>query len=142
MDKSKEHIAMADCPEIQDGWEPQDGDFVYYNCNSEPETICFSCVKKEVYEKDKKRGKCVHLPRQDQYQDMLGDKYCIHDMFLRFMDFVAEHAGCHAHEERFKTDMAFDTAGQLWCGFYMQEAHEKVRRELDGKYQWIKYTEF
>lgn len=62
--------------------------------------------------------------RQDQLQEMLTDKYCIHDMILYFLDFVCEHAGWHSHE--FPSDLMFDTFEQLWLAFIMKEKFNKT----------------
>lgn len=65
----------------------------------------------------------IWLPRQDQLQEILAGKHCIHDMILYFLDFVSENAGCCNNEHGY--DGQFDTLEQLWLAFVMQEKYQK-----------------
>jgi len=90
MDRSKIHIAMVDCPEIQEhkigdrycpdherfyGWNSEIEDFI---CARNPD----SPWSEEFHDIHGSGGfgRCVYVPHQDQYWDMVADAMkCIHE---------------------------------------------------------------
>lgn len=88
MDTSKEYIKMCDCPEIQDLWQPKEGDhkdLVWSNWDSMTMKhkgkgkvwVANLNTWAEVRKSDAGEGWfkkfCIWLPRQDQLQEMIGN---------------------------------------------------------------------
>lgn len=78
MDTSDEYIAMCrHAREIQEIWQPEDGDFFYYN--TAVETIGrytdFLCPVDYVQEYPVSQKDCVWLPRLDQLVDLVREHY-------------------------------------------------------------------
>lgn len=138
MDTTTKYIKMCEMArEIQGIWFPQAGDYVN-SLRDKPhplEQITIDLAEMTPGGSNKRRIKndMTFLPQQDRLQEMVSDKYCIHDMTLYFLDFVSEHAGCHPHE--FPSDMMFETAEQLWLAFVMKEKFNKAWNE--EKEEWV-----
>jgi len=111
MDTTKEYVALCNCPEIQDEWEPKVADYVAF--------------EKYGY---KKEG-LIHLPRQDQYQEKLialrhpdhdpQERFCAFYLYLDMMDWLR-------NDLKKPTIIDCNSMEQLWCAFYMKEAHNKT----------------
>lgn len=150
VDKSKTYIAMADCPEIQDGWKPQFGDYIKSPqgvieiitkakelpssmVKSKPEYLLCSTLGRGgecTWTGHKDLRGFVFLPRQHQYQDMCQDSYDFVRLSRNFANFVQRHKFTGTLPIPFK----FTSMEQLWCAFYMKEKHNKT---WDGE-KWIK----
>jgi len=126
MDKSKIHIAMADCPEIQRQREPASTDF---------ESFDYVHIKKGF----------IWLPRQDQYWDMVADSLgCIHERGYWCQDchevigkFMREDHPSIINLLMSKADVM--TREVVLLVFYMKEAHGKIWDVADMK--WTKLTD-
>jgi hypothetical protein len=119
MDKSKIHIAMANCPEIQRQWEP-----AYYLKDE------FAPIKKGF----------IWLPRQDQYWDMVADALaCSHERGYWCQD-CHEAIGKFMREDHpsiinllmSKADAM--TREVVLLVFYMKEAHGKIWDMVEMKW--------
>lgn len=143
MDKSKEYIQQCDCPEIQSGWKPKEGDFFAF-CG-DPKIIKDYEIQalenrelSDIEEWDKiiktmgghfvdhfkEARECfVYLPRQDQIQGMMPFEenkdyplccYCFIDALFEF----SRRDNCKIH--------VGSSMEQLWLAFYMYEKHSKI----------------
>ena len=124
MDTSKEYVKMCEkAVEIQELWEPKEGDFVY---GSDGISVLKGrwfyknlSLFTEIYGDnvcDFEKSDCVWLPRQDQLQDIIGD----FDECLRQID----RWGCMSSigfDYQYTTSME-----QLWIGIVMKEKYNKV----------------
>jgi len=125
MDTSKEYIKMSDCPEIQEKWWADVGDFYFIR-----DRLCRPTNVVDVYDgkgyallpRDANYG---WLPRQDQIQEMMGDLlskrveyqqccYCLVERAYRFAD------------SDFCNLPIGSSMEQLWLAFYMWEKHKKI----------------
>jgi len=119
MDTSELYIKMCDCPEIQEQWDIDEGDFAFSHKHSNIYTADIDIMA---------MGNITHgdtwLPRQDQIQEMLKDLiskqieyqdccYCYVEMISRF----ASSPSCLLP--------IGTTMEQLWLAFYMSEKHQK-----------------
>ena len=117
MDESLIYIKMSDCPEMQEGWTPQLGDFC---CEGD---MVFPIVNIRALKEEIANGEhIIFLRRQDQLQDMVykpeiieGDYYPVARMLHEFHLFIKENR-------------KWDTASmeQLWLAFVMHELHGKA----------------
>ncbi len=123
MDKSETYIKMADCPEIQGGWNPQPCDFHYhFSCNEEDDhadAIDYDELDGEDnYNHVKERS--IWLPTQSQLQKMLGD-------FRKTLGILVylEQSGLSAFKPS-GADYHIESWEQLWLAFVMKEKFNKV----------------
>ena len=72
MDESKEYIKQCDHPLIQDGWEPQVGDWFKYRNGQDIDVWCGN--PGSIYNKNMETEGLIYLPRQDQLWAMLPHK--------------------------------------------------------------------
>ncbi len=140
MDKSKEFIKMCDCLEIQ-GLRPKDG--------LEGEFICLRDSDEEGYQAGEWQPiadcKYVWLPRQDQLQEMIGDKDCLtllsrfHYSCIPIRHFKATakwveldgeldmvHDSIPLNEVECTYPKQFTSMEQLWLAFVMKEKYNKT----------------
>ena len=127
MDKSSHYIKMCESAKvIQKQWKPDFGDF-FISMSSGQTSPCLSIVseleKKMPY---LKTIKAVWLPRQDQLQEMVIEKYATPwDLAIAFSNgLMADNASY------FDT---FDSMEKLWLAFIMLEKSKKTWK--DG--EWI-----
>ena len=127
MDTSKTYIKMCDCPEIQEGHEHGEPDYIAGKLDNESWYVVTYCDEHTPYE-----GIWRWLPRQDQLQEMVIESLTasLHDGFEhrrlivltgRFRDFVS-----HCFPEEPLYSERFDSMEQLWLAFVMKEKHGKV----------------
>ena len=170
MDKSKMHIAMADCPEIQDQWEPAFADYVKspqgtveiitmaYGVGVHEKPYClgstlgrggeaiFKCNWTNVSTKELSRY--IWLPRQDQYWDMVADSLgCIHERGYWCQDchdaigeFMREDHPSIINLLMSKTDAM--TREVVLLAFYMKEAHGKIWDAVGMKWKKQDQTQY
>ena len=127
MDKSSHYIKMCESAKVlQKQWKPDFGDF-FISMSSGQTSPCLTLVseleKKVSY---LKTIKAVWLPRQDQLQEMVIEKYATPwDLAIAFSNvLMADNASY------FDT---FDSMEKLWLAFIMIEKHKKKWK--DG--EWI-----
>jgi len=113
MDTSKEYVKMCEkAVEIQELWKPQNDDLYTFGYNHE--SYIFTerkLTKKEIIA-------YIWLPRQDQLQKMLYDKYPRWiGLLLFFSDWLADNTS--AEDE-------ISTPEQLWLAFVMKEKYNKI----------------
>ena len=141
MDKPETYIKMSDCPEIQEDWKPQIGDWFYKEdgigyglwliCQvSAPNGETLWCSGERMNQPPFE-GKLVQftapenyiwLPLQSQLQEMIGEEYSINLLyaFHRFYNTM----GCDLYPHTIngaKTSME-----QLWLTFVMKEKYNKT----------------
>jgi hypothetical protein len=127
MDKSSYYIKMCDSAKvIQKQWKPDFGDFFVsrsLGLTSKSQTVVSGLEKKVPY---LKKIKAVWLPRQDQLQEMVIEKYAAPwDLAIAFSNvLMADNASY------FDT---FDSMEKLWIAFIMLEKHRKKWK--DG--EWV-----
>ena len=104
MDLSKEYIKMCDCPEIQDLWSNEKGNFMG-DTENEP----------------------IWLPRQDQLQEMIYKGECMFDrreLLDKFREFCLEFETSVVYQEPIAPGWAkHPSYEQLWLVFVMWEKH-------------------
>ncbi len=140
MDTSETYIKMADCPEIQEQWQYDGGDFYVHrfwkedgeqfagkeivlnlceSCN-----VIDSCGGTKVGEYSPK-GKYIWLPRQDQLQEIYGENDVFKDYPTdrvgRLWNIYKEKGGANRHW------IGLTSMEQLWLAFVMKEKFNKVR---------------
>jgi hypothetical protein len=114
MDTSKEYIKMCDCEEIQGFWEPQSGDYI--KLPKDGWIVCTGCVPAKEWKDD------LWLPRQDQLQEMIKDKFRDNDELLcEFYDCC--FGGIVGDEFKKRNEMSLE---QLWLAFIMKEKFNKT----------------
>lgn len=118
MDTSENYIKMSDCPEIQDGWKPNSGD--YFTKRSRKTVELYHCGHEGWPFEDTYIRFYVFLPRQDQIQEMIGNYPILYFLRMLYLKF----------DPWFKPN-SFE---QLWLAFYMWEKHGKIWK--DNK--WVK----
>ena len=134
MDTSEQYIAMCDCPEIQDGWEPKYWDDTNKGIITEMYTLDgVNCV--ETSEVFTNREQLKYRPRQDQLQDMFSKAthWMLLDLFVNTFDGIACIKATNIKRSGLKvTD--YNSMEQLWLAFVMWELHSKKWTET----KWIK----
>jgi hypothetical protein len=127
MDKSSYYIKMCESAKvIQKQWKPDFGDF-FVSMSLGLTSACLSLVsdleKKVSY---LKTIKAVWLPRQDQLQEMVIERYATPwDLTIAFSNILmADNASYFDN---------FDSMEKLWLAFIMLEKHRKKWK--DGK--WV-----
>ncbi len=138
MDTSEQYIKMCDCPEIQELWGVDDGDFL---ASHKIEGIgakykyitwclCDYCNVADSYgtleiDSENKKG-YVWLPRQDQLQEMANSCDCTDPLCL-MLDFHKWVVNLPNPSPPYT-----DSFEQLWLAFVMKE---KFGKEWDGN-EW------
>lgn len=164
MDTTPEYVKMCDCPEIQGGWKPKVGDYVWrkYTIFGEEldRTLWPEDERQEVIilhfkssvdgyyhavnadgdemvfasEEDMAKAVNVFLPRQDQLQEMVGGEW------WRTLEWFNSFVYCCVSDATF-----YGTRGplfkvgsveQLWLAFVM---HEKFGKVWNGE-AWLPQT--
>jgi len=155
MDKTKEYIKQSDCPEIQDGWQPEVGDHVWRKY-----TVFGEEIDKDIWESDKSaeviilhfksdiegywgatnsngeerifnsakelhKTTSIWLPRQDQLQKMIWSSSEF-SLLDNFRNYV--------FATNFKDSIPVSME-QLWLAFVMREKYNKVWE--NGKWYYI-----
>ena len=128
MDTSETYIKMADCPEIQEGWKPERGDW----CNrlSQEGTYPTQYRFNTLWEPwlDKKMHSLIWLPRQDQLQEMVARKTKTVLDTLRRLNKWMESECIYQHiimGPEWIAMFSNDSMEQLWLAFVMHELHKK-----------------
>jgi len=127
MDKSSNYIEMCESTKvIQKQWEPEFGDFfvsMSLGITSPCQPITSGLEKKLSY---LKTIKAVWLPRQDQLQEMVIEKYATPwDLTIAFSNvLMADNASYFDN---------FDSMEKLWLAFIMLEKRKKKWK--DG--EWV-----
>ena len=102
-------IKMADCPEIQDGWQPKTADFYCY-ANK------IHTVRNYLADQVKTYGD-IWLPTQSQLQEMVESAECYHNrpryLLTAFLKYCTESLYLASME-------------QLWLAFVMKEKFNKT----------------
>jgi len=133
LDTSETYIKMADCPEIQEDWIDQEGDWFRFDGKSIGLDIyVVSTVAWHPYTRQEKwrnprkfnKGNFIWLPRQDQLQAMVDSPPIVMGKLNRLQVFMNEYSPLDGWE----------TMEQLWLAFVMKELHGKA---LAGD-KWIK----
>lgn len=123
MDKSSTYIKMCESAKvIQKQWKPEFGDFFVsksLNLTSPCELIVSDLEKKASY---LRTIKAVWLPRQDQLQEMVIDKYATPwDLAIAFSNALMNDKTSYFDD--------FDSMEKLWLVFIMLEKYKKRWRE-------------
>jgi len=127
MDTSEQYIKMCDCPEIQEGWKPTDGDFL--SCHGE----IYVRMDSDFITCDAHKNEGCHwLPRQDQLQEMILRTEFYKDIPLSAPDQIGTFTKLVTSTEYYYYS-DFITQEQLWLAFVMKEKFNKV---LSGS-EWI-----
>jgi len=136
MDTTKENIKMVSCPEIQDGWIPQDGDHTWHPDEGAYIYGAWEFPARVAVVKITKQEPCewwanwFWLPHQDQLQEMVRglEKFdtSIQDItlacaFARFIGINNQDA-----EGRSNVFIRKGSMEQLWLAFVMKEKYHKV----------------
>lgn len=119
MDKSSHYIKMCGSAEvIQKQWNPDLGDFfvsLSLGLTSPCQPIVSDLEKKVTY---LKAIKAVWLPRQDQLQDMVIEKYATPwDLAIAFSNVLMGDNASYFDN--------FDSMEKLWLAFIMFEKYKK-----------------
>jgi hypothetical protein len=127
MDKSSQYIKMCESAKvIQKQWKPEFGDFfvsMSLGLTSPCQPIANDLEKKVSY---LKTINAVWLPRQDQLQEMVIEKYATPwDLTIAFSNVLMADNGPYFDN--------FDSMEKLWLAFIMFEKHKKKWK--DGK--WV-----
>lgn len=127
MDKSSPYIKMCESATVmQKQWKPEFGDFfvsMSLGLISQSQPITSDLEKKKSY---LKTIEAVWLPRQDQLQDMVIEKYATPwDLAIAFSNVLMDD-----NESYFDK---FDSMEKLWLAFIMLEKCKK--RWKDG--EWV-----
>ncbi len=142
MDTSEQYIKMCDCPEIQEQWKVEEGDWVAFcgDVKAIADYEIWALEKRELSDIEcwnevvvlmgghfvdhfmEARECFVFLPRQDQIQEMMG----FHDFNFNQIEELRTFYEV--------TDIAWQTWEQLWFATYMHKCH---KNNWDGK-EWIK----
>ena len=129
MDTSEQYIKMCDCPEIQNGYLYDNGDFFFDTKKKDVGVFHGKLVW--LANLDMKENK-IWLPRQDQIQKMM--KYLsLWELMYGFWKYIQDlnYLGTKPDEYLIKN---FNSMEQLWLAFYMKEKHNKVWDED----RWVK----
>ena len=115
MDTSETYIKMCDCPEIQE----------LRHTMGQLDTILWG--PKSVYVMPNLVGNqslpLIWLPRQDQLQEMVVQKYELaRGVLHRFVEWERENSGLTTKYIEFNSF----SMEQLWLAFVMKEKHNKV----------------
>ena len=147
MDTTEQYIKMCDCPEIQDRWEPYEGDYCFkgksggLRCDEYLEVFGsddlanFSSVRicNEI------RDSSIWLPRQDQLQEMLAKAELLNEIgrpTTKYKSPAGKVYGINRFVWGGKSGDASDDCGsmeQLWLALVMHELHKKI---WDGE-KWV-----
>jgi len=114
MDTSEQYIKMCDWPEIQDKWEPGDGDWAY--SIRDGASPIFPPTRYLGKLLGRLKDDFTFLPRQDQIQEWMNN--CFWDVMLE--NFIEFYDGGYVSE------IGFLSMEQFWLAFYMYEKHGKV----------------
>jgi len=155
MDTSKEYIAMADCPEIQEMWKPISGDIfmfvygknMYKGVVTKPEKNiiqkCSAYYQKLPHKREKEFGKVTYkmetiwLPRQDQLQEMILDdeQYESSSIKLKLSAYgLINKFGLWTKDNLEYINGLLYSMEQLWLAFVMKEKYNKI---WNGS-EWLK----
>ena len=123
MDKSSAYIKMCESAKvIQKQWKPDFGDFfvsMSLGLTSACQSITSDLEKKASY---LKTIKAVWLPRQDQLQEMVIEKYATPwDLAIAFSNVLMDDKTSYFDN--------FDSMEKLWLVFIMREKYKKKWRE-------------
>lgn len=120
MDTSKEYIEMCrKAAEIQEVWEPKDGDFSTGDFSTGVGSVIVQMPSKWSW-----KPKVIWLPRQDQLQDMVdwsGYGYKVSTICYQIDEFYE------------KGGIVWGSMEQLWLAFVM---HEKYGKKWNGG-DWV-----
>jgi hypothetical protein len=127
MDKSSHYITMCESAKvIQKQWKPEFGDFfvsMSLGLTSPCQTIASDLEKKVSY---LKTIKAVWLPRQDQLQEIVIEKYATSwDLAIAFSNVLMSDNASYFDN--------FDSMEKLWFAFIMFEIYKKKWK--DG--EWV-----
>ena len=119
MDKSSHYIKMCESAKVmQKKWKPEFGDFfvsMSLGLTSPCQPIVSDLEKKVSY---LKTIKAVWLPRQDQLQEMVIEKYAAPwDLAIAFSNVLMEDKVSYFDN--------FDSMEKLWFAFVMLEKYKK-----------------
>jgi len=123
MDKSSHYIKMCENSKvIQKQWKPEFGDFLVsmsLGLTSPCQPIVSDLEKKKSY---LKKIKAVWLPRQDQLQEMVIEKYATPwDLAIAFSNVLMEDEVSYFDN--------FNSMEKLWFAFVMLEKYKKKWKE-------------
>jgi hypothetical protein len=123
MDKSSAYIKMCESAKaVQKQWKPEFGDFfvsMSLDLTSATQSITSDLEKKASY---LKTIKAVWLPRQDQLQEMVIDKYATPwDLAIAFSNVLMDDKTSYFDD--------FDSMEKLWLVFIMLEKYKKKWKE-------------
>ena len=130
MDTSEQYIKMCDCPEIQEQWKPEKGDWYQLGIKIDrsPSICILGCHWNKCSgcraEVESLKKECIWLPRQDQIQKIM--KYLsLWELMYGFWKYIQDlnYLGTKPDEYLIKN---FNSMEQLWLAFYMKEKHNKV----------------
>ena len=127
MDKSSDYIKMCESSKVlQKQWKPDFGDFfvsMSLGLTSPCQPIVSDLEKKKTY---LKTIKAVWLPRQDQPQEMVIEKYATPwDLAIAFSNVLMGDNASYFDN--------FDSMEKLWLAFVMLEKYKKKWK--DG--EWV-----
>jgi hypothetical protein len=123
MDKSSGYIKMCESAKaVQKQWKPDFGDFfvsMSLGLTSACQSITSDLEKKASY---LKTIKAVWLPRQDQLQEMVIEKYATPwDLAIAFSNVLMDDKTSYFDD--------FDSMEKLWLVFIMREKYKKKWKE-------------
>jgi hypothetical protein len=127
MDKSSNYIKICESAKvIQKQWKPEFGDFfvsMSLGLTSPCQSVTSDLEKKVSY---LKTIKAVWLPRQDQLQEMVIEKYATPwDLAIAFSNVLMGDNASYFEQ--------FDSMEKLWLAFIMLEKYKKKWK--DG--EWV-----
>ena len=127
MDQSSDYIKMCESAKVmQKQWKPDFGDFfvsMSLGLTSPCQPIVSDLEKKKTY---LKTIKAVWLPRQDQLQEMVIEKYATPwDLAIAFSNVLMGDNASYFDN--------FDSMEKLWLAFVMLEKYKKKWK--DG--EWV-----
>lgn len=134
MDTSKEYMKMCDCPEVQEGWIPEDYDpYAILTATYKTGFDCRIAYGVSSLRPEKRieyltpsyfdeNTRIIRTPRQDQIQEWLyehsGNTDC-YILFERFFGWVWTDDTLLNQ----KQTKLMGSLEQLWLAFYIHEAH-------------------
>ena len=145
MDTTEKYIKMCKCEEIQERWQPTDGDFYVYSVVVHYPHIYSTSSKLDVELMNKDNW--IWLPRQDQLQDIISSDVTIGYMVVGLDAFHDPERYCGYGDPPCRScrnlgkrrRLTYDTMEQWWLAFVMYEKFDEFWCIETSK--WIKVEE-
>lgn len=147
MDTSEEYIEMCrEAPEIQDKWSQSKGDWAYIEEVNAVRTLCSawwykmeSFITQQIGDEDERLDEfddIVWLPRQDQLQKMVDDKYSHRSKAANDVSGVLEYLVDQSYEKAWLIITMYMLYNKKWDGNNWVDAKEYDANHTDEMEYW------